>query len=305
MSQAISDADGIHQILDGTINAVETFQKLFLGDEHPYKKLDDALAVLENHCDDLSYQTVACIGEIRALTLSAKSNYYSSTKKIDAWCGKASELLNVYINLCSESFFSRINFFRSDRYDAEAVKTQRDTLEKVLSDGIVEMSEALRAYENSVESFDQAAGKLTVLQKALGEDKCDVWITFKAVVGGVKDSVCLAVGAIFFIRSGMALALIGIASVGTNIVGRVISLNQNFKELAKNVANSKAEINHMKAMCVEEMDIIVDLKAQADTANFYLTKRLLQSQAIGAIRKLIILCDEYREKHRNKNLQKF
>ncbi len=304
MSEATSE---IQQMLESTIHSMEILQNLFNGDEqHPYKTLDDAIVSLESHCGTLSHKTSILVGEIKTLTETAKSNYCFSVKKIDAWCGKASDLLTAYINLCNESFFTKLlhTIWRPE----EAVKTQRDLLMKVLSDGMQEMSTALKAFEKSVGSFDQASGKLIELESALGHDKNkNIWKNLKEGFGGVENKIFIVINGMIAVRSGLSIAVMAVTAIGSTaqVTVRIYRLHKQFKTLAENVRNSKAEIDHVKKMCIDEMDIIEELKAMTDTANFLLSKRLLQERAIFAVKKLITLCENYREKNREKNSNYF
>ncbi len=312
MSEATSGPIDIQQMLESTVDYMETFENLFHGDAQlPYEKFTKLIEFLESECDLLSHATGTLAGEIKTLTETAKSNYCISVQNIDAWCGKASDLLNAYINLCGEStgFFARLStyFWKSDRYDEETVQTQRDLLMKVLSDGMQEMSKALMAFEKSVDSLDQVSGKLIELESALGQDKNknkNIWKNLKEGFGGVKGAIKLSIGVILSIRAGLSFALLAMAATSLctsfEIYLRLNNLHTKFKTLAENVRNSKAEIDHVKKMCMEEMKIIGELNASTDSTNYLLKNRLYQKEAICAVKKLITLCKNYREKNREK-----
>ncbi len=284
----------VQQILDTAINKMKALEKISESARVPYKELNDAITELESHCSNLSLTIGTLIGEIKTLALSAVSNHRICTRQINTWCGKASDLLQIYLDLSKDH-----------PYDADSVQIQRKTLAKVLADGMQEMGQALQKFEASFFSFDQATGKLATLESALGNE-INGKVKWKTILEGfVKiGAFAKSVGflrSIVTIHNGLMIAVLACAVIGGvyDTFYRINNLGEMFEILAKNVKTSKLEIAHIKALCDDEMEIIGELNAQTNKVDFLLSSEILHNKAIPAIESLIELCNQYRENHKN------
>lgn len=299
MNQVVptSDAVGtIKQALASTKNFLVDFAEI--NGAKPYQKLEDVIKEMESHCNGISRETASLIAEVKTLTMTATDKYKSSTMKIDAWCGTASQLLEAYMNPFNESFLRKIF-----RFNDEKAKAKRDILIKVLSNGLEEMNAALDTLKNCSESFDQAAGKLTVLRNELHLAFGERWKRLQSTFFESQISL-LATGAAFII-AGEAIAVACIVVAGCHIGGatqlltKLVSYKKMFKDLTGNVTNASIELNGIKEMFLDEMSIIEDLKAQIDATNFMLSKETLHEEVFPLIKELIRQCNEYRNRKKH------
>lgn len=153
----IATAEAAVEVFDRGVsaanNALDLYNKIY-DQVMPWKKLEEALKVLDERRDDYSVESGSLLGVIKTLIMNALDQYFQSTQVIFEWCGVAVELLRDYLELF-------------DKIDESTFNNQKAILIEVLSDGITKMEQAQKNLGESSSSFNDASGKLASLNVRL------------------------------------------------------------------------------------------------------------------------------------------
>jgi hemolysin E len=291
------------------VAAVETVQQtldslqtaLTLYDEHldriiPWATFKETMATLGAYEKEYSAEAGVLVGKIKTLLLNSEDAYRTGVRQVYEWCQLTLKILPGYVKLL-------------DANDEKALADQQKLILLLLSTGIKKMTAAIDCIERASGAFNQASGELSSLNTRLAADFNEKSSYFQAQVSQLEREAYGGAAA------GLILGPFGLIisySISAGIVEgklkpalreKFASVSKAFDNLTKTVQTATSDIASAKAKLRAEVQVISDLKTDAETLEVFVGLDTVMIQELKeSAASLSTACKAYVDRHSEKHL---